>query len=110
MPEISDIARLFDRRPKQMGSPAGPVVWNALRDSVCAHTPTETASEFAALLRAEFTRLTGADLGDPAAIAEPEIIDGTPVAVDLPTWRTILLPLLIVRARQLYGELPTERP
>ncbi|MFD6396712.1 hypothetical protein [Nocardia sp. NPDC060249] len=111
MPDSSEIARLFDRRPRHWGSPADPVAWNAVRDKVCAQVPPETATEFVTLLRREIVEVTGVDVDDADAIAEASVlVEGQPEAVDLPTWRTIVLPLLTARARQLYGELPTERP
>ncbi|WP_316574787.1 hypothetical protein [Nocardia canadensis] len=111
MPDTSDIARLFDRRPRQWGSPADPIVWDAVRDKVCAATVPATATDFAALLRREFALVTGVDIDDADATAQPSfVVEGRAEAVHLPTWRTILLPLLTTRARQLYGEIPTERP
>ncbi|MFC9472393.1 hypothetical protein ACFTS5_09380 [Nocardia sp. NPDC056952] len=111
MPDSSDIARLFDRRPRHWVSPADPVAWNAVRDKVCAEVAPETATEFVALLRREIVEVVGVDVDDTDATAEPcVLVEGRPEAVDLPTWRTIVLPLLTARARQLYGELPTERP
>ncbi|MEV6216848.1 hypothetical protein [Nocardia sp. NPDC051833] len=111
MPETADIARLFDKRPRQWGSPADPVAWNAVRDRVCAAAPPATATEFAVLLRDEFALVAGVELDDPDAVPELSfVVEGTSEAVHLPTWRTILLPLLTTRARQLYGEIPTERP
>ncbi|MFD4432919.1 hypothetical protein [Nocardia sp. NPDC058497] len=109
MPDTSEIARLFDRRPRQWGAPGDPVAWDVLRDRICAVPVPETATEFAALLRHEFTHLVGIDIDDTAAERE-FVAGGQSETVHLPTWRTILLPLLTTRARQLYGELPTERP
>lgn len=82
-----------------------------MRDKVCAQIPPETATEFVALLRREIIEVVGVDIDDADAIAEPSVlVEGRPEAVHLPTWRTIVAPLLTARARQLYGELPTERP
>ncbi|MFC4128271.1 hypothetical protein [Nocardia rhizosphaerae] len=107
MPESSEIARLFDRRPKQWGAAGDPVVWDVLRDKICAVAPPGTAGEFAEMLRREFAVAVGLEIDDTGA----EFVERAGAdPVHLPTWRTILLPLLIVRARQLYGELPTERP
>jgi hypothetical protein len=87
------------------------VAWNAVRDKVCAEVPPETATQFVALLRRQIIEVVGVDVDDVDATAEPAVlVEGRPEAVDLPTWRTIVLPLLTARARQLYGELPTERP
>ncbi|MFF2393028.1 hypothetical protein [Nocardia sp. NPDC058114] len=111
MPDSSEIARLFDRRPRNWGSPADPVAWNAVRDKVCAQVPPETATEFVTLLRREIVQVTGVDVDDADALSEASVlVEGRSEAVDLPTWRTVVLPLLTARARQLYGELPTERP
>ncbi|WP_280220455.1 hypothetical protein [Nocardia neocaledoniensis] len=107
MPARSEIARLFDRRPKQWGADGDPHAWDALRDRVCALPVPEDATEFARVLRQEFTRLTGVDAEDLAA---PSEVDADGRRVHPATWRTILLPLLTTRARQLYGEIPTERP
>ena len=82
-----------------------------MRDKVCAQIPPETATEFVALLRREIVEVVGVDVDDADAVAEPSVlVEGRPEAVHLPTWRTIVVPLLTARARQLYGELPTERP
>ncbi|WP_189028709.1 hypothetical protein [Nocardia rhizosphaerihabitans] len=109
MPDTSEIARLFDRRPRHWGAPGDSVAWDVLRDRICAVPAPETATEFATLLRQEFTLLVGADTDNDATERE-FVADGRSETVHLPTWRTILLPLLTTRARQLYGELPTERP
>ncbi|MFD6390087.1 hypothetical protein [Nocardia sp. NPDC060259] len=109
MPDTSEIARLFDRRLRQWGAPGDPVAWDVLRDRICAVPAPETATEFAALLREEFALLVGVDIDDDAAERE-FVAGGRSETVHLPTWRTIVLPLLTTRARQLYGELPTERP
>ncbi|MGW6724825.1 hypothetical protein ACWF9G_02870 [Nocardia sp. NPDC055029] len=117
MPDTSEIARLFDRRLRQWGAPGDPVAWDVLRDRICAVPAPETATEFAALLREEFAALlreefallVGVDIDDDAAERE-FVAGGRSETVHLPTWRTIVLPLLTTRARQLYGELPTERP
>ncbi|MGW6422188.1 hypothetical protein ACWF82_05875 [Nocardia sp. NPDC055053] len=109
MPDTSEIARLFDRRLRQWGAPGDPVAWDVLRDRICALPAPETATEFAALLREEFALLVGVDIDDDAAERE-FMAGGRSETAHLPTWRTIILPLLTTRARQLYGELPTERP
>lgn len=78
---------------------------------MCGRVPPETAAEFVALLRQEVGVVIGVDIDDADATAQSRVlVGGRPEAVDLPTWRTVALPLLTVRARQLYGELPTERP
>ncbi|MEV0334258.1 hypothetical protein [Nocardia sp. NPDC050717] len=107
MPARSEIARLFDRRPKQWGSDGDPAAWEALRDRVCALPVPADATEFGTILRREFAGLAGVDVEDPAA---PDAVDAGDLLIHPATWRTILLPLLTTRARQLYGEIPTERP
>ncbi|WP_280338606.1 hypothetical protein [Nocardia neocaledoniensis] len=107
MPARSEIARLFDRRPKRWGADGDPAAWDALRDRMCALPVPTDATEFGAVLRQEFTRLAGVDVEDSTA---PSEVDAGGYPVHPETWRTILLPLLTTRARQLYGEIPTERP
>jgi hypothetical protein len=101
MKQVSD---LFDPEPAQWGLRGDPWVWRAMSQHLAGTYLPPAAAEAEMLLYAAFDRLVGVDL---ATATEPWVYreqfahdDGLSSGnVSLETWRVVLLPLLVDRAR-----------
>ena len=101
-----DLAAVFEPEPDRWGLRGDPHVWRAMRDRLRGVTP-RTAAEARELLHTAFEEIVGVSLNDdglPDQVHRPELDHGGMSGghVHIETWRTTLMPSLVLRA-QTYG-------
>ena len=101
----AQVAGLFDGEPHQWGLRGDPHAWRAIRDRLAGVVLPGSVEELERLLLATFQEVVGVDLArDPApSVFREEFAHGglSSGTVDLDTWRTRLMPLLVDRGRAL---------
>jgi hypothetical protein len=101
MKAVSD---LFDPEPEQWGLRGDPWVWRTMSEHLAGTYLPPSAGEAERLLYATFERVVGVDLDTETApwVFREEFARGDGLSsgnVHLESWRTVLLPALIDRAR-----------
>ena len=101
----AQVAGLFDGEPAQWGMRGDPHAWRAIRDRLEGVALPESVEELERLLRGAFHEVVGVDLTqDPApSVFREEFAHGgmSSGMVNLDTWRTRLMPMLVDRGRAL---------
>ena len=98
---------VFEPEPDRWGLRGDPPVWRAMRDRLQHLSPT-TAAEATELLYGAFEEIVGVSLkadGLPEQIHRSELDHGGMSGgfIDIDTWRSTLMPLLVDRAGTLGG-------
>jgi hypothetical protein len=98
------VSDLFDPEPSQWGLRGDPHVWRAMAEHLTGTYLPPSIGEVEKLLYTAFDRLVGVDLFAETApwVFRAEFAYGDGLSsgnVHLETWRVVLLPLLIDRAR-----------
>ena len=101
MKAVSD---LFDPEPERWGLRGDPWVWRAMSEHLAGTYLPPAAAEAEMLLYAAFDRVVGVNLAAETApwVYREEFARGDGLSsgnVHLETWRTVLLPMLVDRAR-----------
>ncbi len=97
------VSDLFDPEPAQWGLRGDPYVWRGMKEQLSGTYLPPSIGEVEKLLYAAFERQVGVDLFAETApwVFREEFAHGglSSGNVHLETWRVILLPLLVDRAR-----------
>ena len=97
------VSELFEPVPEQWGLRGDPYVWQAMSDHLAGTYLPPSVGEVEKLLYTAFDRVVGIDLFAETApwVFREEFAHGglSSGNVHLETWRVVLLPLLIERAR-----------